>query len=380
MPDYNLNVATDEAEDVLEVNIETELASDYHVDEKSEEMNTFYNELTSCFCDLPDIKPVTPGYSLHQYIYNIMKTRVETIAETEIEMNVAMQPMNIEKLYYLIGIRITSPLVLPLIVSHLRSSDRGISIFSILYSWLCQLFKDENCSNFIGDEISRQSLASSLDSESTTTVYMRELTCVISKNTNLTKHSDIMDANFNLETFTGLDSISEDVIRLYHGTTIRQATNIVRLGIDLSKCSQYTDFGAGFYVSPNPSVALSYAVLSSSNGKYTDRSLDPAIVVFDIKRDKFNDLLWEVQGSSWKEIVQSCRRQALNSLERYNPELANSFLESHVVGGYISSNATKIERGCEANACEHVQFAFKKRQSAKEFGNDCVCVMRFHKP
>ncbi len=49
-------------------------------------------------------------------------------------------------------------------------------------------------------------------------------------------------------------------MELYHGTTYRNALDIIQNGINLNKSNLYLDFGRGFYVTPNWNLARNIAL------------------------------------------------------------------------------------------------------------------------
>jgi hypothetical protein len=320
-----------------------------------------------CFKDFPlEENQNIPGFSFRQLISSYVTSKIDSIPENVI--NDIVQVENLLELYAVIGIRVDSPLVQPLIVANLRCFNKGVSTFSIILSWIRQLFQIQTF-NLLGDAISKRNSATEVDTDSKVTIHVMNLSGVISKqDTNL---ENLMGVTLNEEVEAKL-TVQPGNRMLYHGTTINNATNIVRLGIDLTKCSDNTDFGKGFYVSSQPSVALSYAILSSDINKQ-----DPAVVAFEISdRDFSGLLLWNLVDEQWKDIVVACRRCCMNGLEKHNQALVDSFEKCDIIGGQISQNATKIECGHTPIPSEHHQFAFKSKLSNRAL--KCHSVIRIN--
>jgi hypothetical protein len=68
---------------------------------------------------------------------------------------------------------------------------------------------------------------------------------------------------------------------LYHGTNLRSAQNIIKHGISISKCSESTDFGQGFYTTESIQFAIKCALRKA---KRTDD--DAALLKYEIDASK----------------------------------------------------------------------------------------------
>lgn len=53
-------------------------------------------------------------------------------------------------------------------------------------------------------------------------------------------------------------------MEVYHGTTYRNALDIIQNGINLNKSNLYLDFGRGFYVTPNWNLARNIALRATA--------------------------------------------------------------------------------------------------------------------
>ena len=103
-------------------------------------------------------------------------------------------------------------------------------------------------------------------------------------------------------------------LRLYHGTDAVSANSIKANGVDLNRCSPFTDFGRGFYTTTHLAQAWSWAKkrcgLSPSKA-----GLRPAVLQFDLERKQLGvppNLFFthedDARTSFWS-FVTYCRRQ-----------------------------------------------------------------------
>lgn len=73
---------------------------------------------------------------------------------------------------------------------------------------------------------------------------------------------------------------------VYHGTFLEAAKSIETDGVLLSKCKSHTDFGKGFYVSPNMEYAKNTALKKSKLSKKYGKVLIPVVVKFEYDENK----------------------------------------------------------------------------------------------
>ena len=74
-------------------------------------------------------------------------------------------------------------------------------------------------------------------------------------------------------------------MNLHHGTNLVSAQNIIRQGIDLSKCSESTDFGKGFYTTESV-----YFARKCANRKAKRADDKAALLKFEVNASKFRGI------------------------------------------------------------------------------------------
>ena len=131
-----------------------------------------------------------------------------------------------------------------------------------------------------------------------------------------------------------LEDCPSDCIRLFHGTNITAATNIVTEGLDFTTFKMATDFGPSFYTTPDYNYALYWAMTK----RYHQHG---ALVVFDVPKTIFNqsNTLY-LEGDEWKQVIFCCSRSCLLHLDT---PLLTKLTTSPVVVGKIVANVGLVE-------------------------------------
>jgi hypothetical protein len=107
-------------------------------------------------------------------------------------------------------------------------------------------------------------------------------------------------------------------LKLFHGTTGAFADDIARGGIKLARCRPKSDFGLGFYVTPNLDQAKLHAnqvfrrrgALASQHGAPRQSPICAACIEFEIDRrdlSKLTHLAFGGPSADWHFFVQYCR-------------------------------------------------------------------------
>jgi len=98
-------------------------------------------------------------------------------------------------------------------------------------------------------------------------------------------------------------------IRLYHGTVMANANAIVKVGVDILKGRQTTDFGRGFYATTDKTNANEWARRKSAR-----LGSEPAVVLLELDRVRLGRLqsIVFIRGSlhaaEYWSFVSHCRR------------------------------------------------------------------------
>jgi len=161
----------------------------------------------------------------------------------------------------------------------------------------------------------------------------------------------------------------DDILRLFHGTTISAATSILTNGVDVNELNQYCDFGKAFYTTPSLQYALYYPIKNGCKEA-------PALMVFEIPRKDLEQ--WDIchlQDDDWRTYVKCCRKQSMESL----PRELHERVSTRVLRGPITQNAEKIEAGFPPIASDFEQYAFKLMPGIEQFilpADYCTTVVR----
>ena len=124
---------------------------------------------------------------------------------------------------------------------------------------------------------------------------------------------------------------------LYHGTDEKSARNIIKNGIDLSFCNEYTDFGKGFYTTNDMRLAESWG---HQRGKI--EGCRGAIVSFQVEitsiKSSLSVLEFQNADSKWGQFVLN-NRNNIKYAKYMAMNLHNHFASFDVVIGPIADGS-----------------------------------------
>lgn len=178
---------------------------------------------------------------------------------------------------------------------------------------------------------------------------------------------------------------AEDMIWLYHGTVLKRAEEII-LGTGEPEFSKGTDFGQGFYTSPDPDVALSYAIRLK---KYVTNlsSLDsreslPVVLGFRVNRESWKpvetcgelDLLHlPLEGDDWRTMVTSCYQQSRVPIQfRQLTSPHGRVIPVDLISGATSATTEYIP------VHDNPQYCFKTKKARDEILKCLKLLIVFH--
>lgn len=304
------------------------------------------------------------GCSVFQIIEKIMKGRVDVFKQREDALELCAPDRIIEFLRCL-QIDFTDPITQPLFVMLLQRYDIGYSVFSIVYLWLNSFHRnviipDTQQCPLLGDDIARQTSATTSHTTQNGSV-INVSTSVLPRGIHLGScQASILDTSVTL---TNLSDLEGGKYRLYHGTDLVAATEIVENGIDFAKGSTHSDFGQGFYATPDLSCALSYAILTAN-------STHGIPVIIELHVDEtYLGQNQSLNGENWAAVVSAFRRGPF-------PSDLRNVRSSPVLSGRISANGGRIDLGQNPIPSDLVQHCFKTDDAT-----DNIClksVVRFH--
>lgn len=130
---------------------------------------------------------------------------------------------------------------------------------------------------------------------------------------------------------------------LYHGTTQRYAKAIQKGGVDLDRCAKATEFGQGFYMTPNLPQAMRHAtrIFREQRALAKRGGLDPwlpTVLEYQVRRVDLMMLtaLWfATPTADWTDFVNHCLRGL--------PHMNSTPGFYDVVSGPIRNNRQTVE-------------------------------------
>ena len=147
--------------------------------------------------------------------------------------------------------------------------------------------------------------------------------------------------------------MSNNIIRLYHGTNLESAFNIAVNGIDLSKSEKYLDFGSGFYLTNDPVRAAERAwqkVLMLKQRCKTDTIAYMVELELDIDIiEKLSVKKFADSNDEWKQFVLSNRFTdkiiKQYNITEHNRDFKYDIVEGGIADGSISEIVFAINQG-----------------------------------
>lgn len=160
-----------------------------------------------------------------------------------------------------------------------------------------------------------------------------------------------------------LGAVPAGCMRLFHGTTQRAATSILREGVSFGRLSEATDFGKALYLTTHFGIAFQCAYAAFVAGGAGDVGLS-AVIAVDVEMDALVHG-WRVldlgpKPDPWRQTVCACRRGGMAHLEEEDPALYADYSTASVVVGPITSNAERVDSGYPPLPSPWVQYAFMK--------------------
>ena len=129
-------------------------------------------------------------------------------------------------------------------------------------------------------------------------------------------------------------------MKLYHGTTLSSAMNIMNFGVDLGCSQPMLDFGKGFYTTPNKEYAIKTAKNKTFkfNRKHNMNEIPAVIEFVYTKHDDMNIKVFNQHDDSWMQFVLA-NRMDLNTIGKYNITEHNLDCKYDIVDGEIADGS-----------------------------------------
>lgn len=155
---------------------------------------------------------------------------------------------------------------------------------------------------------------------------------------------------------------------LYHGTSLKSATEIVKTGFSLSKGRVSTDFGQGFYTTNYKGYAIKTA---KQRAKY-DKSI-PAIMQFNYveKNNNLTILSFPKESVEWLQFIINNRngiaymKKAGVDLQNHNIDHKYDIVKGPIADHHIISFANEIlekYRQIDYNDVKRIKYEYKTMQ------------------
>lgn len=117
---------------------------------------------------------------------------------------------------------------------------------------------------------------------------------------------------------------------LYHGTILESGRDIVLNGINLNKCREYSDFGKGFYTTPDKSFA---EICAMTKAGVSNKSRRPVIVRFEADWERVRGhQYFDKADVNWGQFIIN-NRTSNKYLLSVNTGIHNKDLKYHIVQG-----------------------------------------------
>lgn len=167
-------------------------------------------------------------------------------------------------------------------------------------------------------------------------------------------------------------------MKLYHGTILSSAMNIIENGIDLNCSQKMLDFGRGFYTTPDKVHAYKTAKnkalrYNRKNGK----SELAAVLIFDYTKNvKLKIKTFDTHNIEWMNFVLA-NRMSNDIIKKYNIIEHNKntkydIVEGEIADGYITQRAAQIRNG------EIEYFDVNIKELLQDSGNAYGFQISFH--
>lgn len=151
--------------------------------------------------------------------------------------------------------------------------------------------------------------------------------------------------------------------KIYHGTTLKDANNIMENGIKIicEKTKKFTDFGPGFYTTPDFNYAVKTARLRAMTAKEI-----PAVVIIEYDDDKaksLNHLVLLSQSVEWAQFVINNRagQDYMRIVKEFNCNLNGQYdiVEGDIADNQIASIVKELKRSGEKATEETVKMLYE---------------------
>lgn len=131
-------------------------------------------------------------------------------------------------------------------------------------------------------------------------------------------------------------------MRVYHGTILRHATDIINNGINLNKSKTYLDFGRGFYVTPDVEMARNMANRAAAS-EWRAKNAFPTVLCFEYEENPILSYKkFEYEDIEWAKFIMANRVSLEIAKELCLVDSNNELKYDIIIGGTADGNVAGI--------------------------------------
>ena len=137
------------------------------------------------------------------------------------------------------------------------------------------------------------------------------------------------------------------IVKVYHGTILSNAMNIIENGIDLGRSKNYLDFGKGFYTTTNIDMAKNMARRCIRQTQKDVVNAFPVIITFEYaEKEGLNYKKFEYEDMEWAKFILANRvtPEISKQLELgdNNYDLKYDIISGGTADGVVATKASEL--------------------------------------
>ncbi len=170
-------------------------------------------------------------------------------------------------------------------------------------------------------------------------------------------------------------------MKVYHGTTLRNAIDICNAGIDLSKSNLHLDFGKGFYVTPDLEMAKNMAYRVAARDRQAKITF-PTVVCFEYTENvELNNKKFYYEDLEWAKFVLANRlsKEIADELALVdsNIDLRYDIIIGGTADGSVANIASDLRYGKISPQDYELNLADFLKEDGSSYGTQIVfCTQR----
>lgn len=158
-------------------------------------------------------------------------------------------------------------------------------------------------------------------------------------------------------------------VRVYHGTQLCHAMDIIENGVNLSKSNMYLDFGKGFYLTPDISMAKNMAKRVLGGLSKTKKAF-PTVMSFEYKENpELSYKIFDNEDIEWAKFIMANRVTPEIARELCLSDSNSDFKYDIVIGGTADGNVARIASDLRYGRLQPKQYSLKLSDFLKQDGS-----------